>query len=155
MPLMSDSVDRGGNLIETLQFTAIEYNPDFGENAFNPTLSTQNFSWIKPAVESSQEALSNTAWHADDVPSGFRLSVSRVEGDGQTRVEHYVYSDGLATVSVFAEPRTPGQEVMNGATQLGVTNAFGRLEGDFQITVVGEVPPDTVEFIGNGFRPRK
>ncbi len=154
MPLMSDSVDQSGKLIETLQFTAIEYDPDFGESAFQPTLNTQDFNWIKPAGESSRQGLSTTTWHADDVPKGFTLSVSRVEGDGQTRVEHYVYSDGLATVSVFAEPRTPGQEVMRGSTQLGVINAFGRLEGDFQITVVGEVPPDTVKFIGNGFRPR-
>ncbi len=155
MPLMSDSVDSEGNLIETLQFTSIEYNPTFAENAFQPTLNTQDFNWIKPAGEPSRQGLSNTTWHAADVPTGFTLSVSRVEGDGETRVEHHVYSDGLATVSVFAEPRSPGQEGISGSTRLGVTNAFGRLEGDFQITVVGEVPPDTVKAIGNGFRPRK
>lgn len=154
MPLMSDSVDRSGELIETLQFTAIEYNPEFAENAFEPTLDTKDFNWIKPAGVSGSQKLSNSAWHAAEVPGGFSLSVSRVEGDGNKRVEHHVYSDGLATVSVFAEPHAPGQAVMNGTTRLGVTNAFGRLEGDFQITVVGEVPEDTVRFIGNGFRPR-
>ncbi len=155
MPLLSDSVDSSGKLIETLQFTSIQYNPEFSADAFKPTLNTQDFNWIKPAGQNAKQRLSNSAWHAAEVPNGFSLSVSRVEGNGETRVEHHVYSDGLATVSVFAEPRTPGQAVMRGATQLGVTNAFGRLEGDFQITVVGEVPPDTVKFIGNSFRPRK
>ncbi len=155
MPLLSDSVDTDGKLIETLQFTSIEYNPVFSATAFEPTLNTQDFNWIKPAGYSGKQRLSNSTWHATKVPNGFSLSVSRVEGDGETRVEHHVYSDGLATVSVFTEHRTPGQAVMRGATQLGVTNAFGRLEGDFQITVVGEVPPDTVKFIGNSFRPRK
>ncbi|NNF16026.1 MAG: transcriptional regulator, partial [Gammaproteobacteria bacterium] len=41
-----------------------------------------------------------------------------------------------------------------GARSLGVTNAFGRVEGDYQITVVGEVPLDTVKIIGNSFRPK-
>ncbi|MEM7084293.1 MAG: MucB/RseB C-terminal domain-containing protein [Pseudomonadota bacterium] len=155
MPLLSDSVDRHGELIETLQFTAIDFNPTFGENAFQSTLNTQDFNWIEPVGNVQSTRLSNTTWHAAEVPSGFSLSVSRIEDNGETRVEHHVYSDGLATVSVFAEPRAPGQAVMRGATKLGVTNAFGRLEGDFQITVVGEVPPDTVKFIGNSFRPRK
>jgi sigma-E factor negative regulatory protein RseB len=30
----------------------------------------------------------------------------------------------------------------------GALNAFARSLGDFQITVVGEVPPDTVKMIG-------
>lgn len=155
MPLLCDSVNRDGQLIETLHFTAIEYNPEFSPTAFDPTLSTQDFNWIKPASESNKQRLSNTTWHAAEVPNGFSLSVSSVEDDGETRVEHHVYSDGLATVSVFAESRTPGQAGMSGATQIGVTNAFGRLEGDVQITVVGEVPPNTVKFIGNSFRPVK
>ncbi|MFK8030543.1 MAG: MucB/RseB C-terminal domain-containing protein [Gammaproteobacteria bacterium] len=155
MPLLCDSVDRDGQLIETLQFTAIEYNPKFSPTAFDSTLNTQDFNWIKPSKESSPERLSNTTWHAADMPSGFSLSVSSVEDNGETRVEHHVYSDGLATVSVFAEQREPGQAVMRGAARMGVTNAFGRLEGDVQITVVGEVPPTTVKFIGNSFQPVK
>lgn len=155
MPLMCDSVDHDGALVETLQFTAIEYNPSFEPSAFKSTLNTQDFNWIKPAGDAAQPRLSNTTWHAAEVPKGFSLSVSRVEDNGETRVEHHVYSDGLATVSVFTEQRTPGQAVMQGATQLGVTNAFGRVEGDIQITVVGEVPAGTVKFIGNSFKPRR
>lgn len=154
MPLKCDSVDQNGQLIESLQFTSIEYDPDFAEKAFEATLNTEDFRWIEPHPQRKQEALTESQWRAERVPQGFALSISQVEVNGDNRVEHHVYSDGLASVSVFAAPRNDGEEPMSGASRLGVTNAFGRVEGDFQITVIGEVPVDTVRFFGTSFRPR-
>lgn len=154
MPLVCEMVDQNGQLIETLHFTSIEFDPKFADNAFAPTVDTGDFRWIKGNEERAVTENTESHWVAGEVPKGFALSISNVEESGNRRVEHHVYSDGLASVSVFAERRAPGEQVMRGAKSLGVTSAFGRIEGDFQITVVGEVPADTVEIIGNSFKPK-
>jgi sigma-E factor negative regulatory protein RseB len=64
-----------------------------------------------------------------------------------TPVNHLVYSDGLAMVSVFVEALVDGEEVLQGYSSRGAVNAFSRVAGDHQITVVGEVPLTTVRRI--------
>lgn len=69
---------------------------------------------------------------------------------GNMPVEHLVYSDGLAAISVFIEPRgKKNKRRMKGATGMGAVHAFGTVVNDHQITVVGEVPAATVALVGN------
>ena len=49
-----------------------------------------------------------------------------------------VYSDGLAAISVFVEPGT--QSRTEGSLQQGAMNIVGKRQGDFWLTIVGEVP---------------
>ena len=61
------------------------------------------------ATEPPQAA--DTTWDAADLPPGFRLvaNSTRRMGNEQRAVTHLVFSDGLATVSVFVEaPAAPG-----------------------------------------------
>ena len=62
-------------------------------------------------------------------------------------VEHWVYSDGLASVSVYIED-SRGQGDYSGATHRGALNAFGTMVDGHYVTVVGEVPRHTVEMMG-------
>jgi sigma-E factor negative regulatory protein RseB len=65
-------------------------------------------------------------------------------------VQHLVYSDGLASVSVFIEPRNPQTEAIRGLAKVGAAFAYSRdLEGH-QVTAVGEVPAATVQAIAAG-----
>ena len=64
-----------------------------------------------------------------------------------TPVDHMVYSDGLATVSIFVE-KIIGQPVVKpGASKMGGVNAFATIASGYQVTAVGEVPLTTVEYI--------
>jgi sigma-E factor negative regulatory protein RseB len=58
-----------------------------------------------------------------------------------------VFSDGLASVSVFIEPRSPQTEAMRGLAKVGAAFAFSRDLDGHQVTAVGEVPAATVEAI--------
>ena len=91
-------------------------------------------------------------WQPPDLPPGFRLSARSYQGevDG-VAFEHLVYSDGLATVSVYIESQLQSSAVAEGLSRLGTANAFSRRAGSRQVTAIGEVPPITVEAIGNAF----
>ena len=70
-------------------------------------------------------------------------------------VEHWVYSDGLASVSVYIEQSQGGsQEGYRGMAHRGALNAYGTMVAGHYVTVVGEVPRQTVELIGKSVRIR-
>jgi sigma-E factor negative regulatory protein RseB len=61
--------------------------------------------------------------------------------------EHMVFSDGMAMVSVYVEQALPGTRAFEGLSAMGAMNAYGALVDGYQVTVVGEVPPATVEMM--------
>ena len=66
---------------------------------------------------------------------------------------HLVYSDGLASVSVFLEPQSgaPAQYVES-LTSVGSSSALSTVAGGLKITAIGEVPPQTVRAIASALR---
>ena len=86
-------------------------------------------------------------------------------GGASVPASHLVYSDGLATVSVFVEAeRDPAQAQggalsgapqdapMQGLARVGSGYAFSTMIQGHQVTAVGEVPAQTVEVIAHSVR---
>jgi sigma-E factor negative regulatory protein RseB len=68
-------------------------------------------------------------------------------------LEHLVYSDGVASVSVFIEAGVSAVEQGEGPSRMGSANAYTTVLGGYLITAVGEVPVRTVETIARSIRP--
>lgn len=81
-----------------------------------------------------------------DVPAGFQLVSAAVE----PQREQLVFSDGLVSVSVFAEPLQAEATVLSGHQRRGALSVFGRVFRGLQIVVVGEVPAVTAERFAQG-----
>src|SRR5690606_59200 len=90
-------------------------------------------------------------WRAAAVPGGFKLSAAMQSpmAGSDTPVEHLVYSDGLATVSVFIEAPATNADVQEGFSAAGSTNAFSLTLRGRKVTAVGEVPRQTVRTIAS------
>jgi sigma-E factor negative regulatory protein RseB len=67
-------------------------------------------------------------------------------------VEHLVYSDGVASVSVFVEPSGKKKDDLAGASRIGAANAYTAEIDGHQVTAVGEVPTDTVRMIARSMQ---
>ena len=65
----------------------------------------------------------------------------------QKEVQHLVFTDGLASVSIFIEKHQPSMPNLVGASSMGAVNAFGKLVKAHHVTTVGEVPRATVQMI--------
>ncbi len=88
-------------------------------------------------------------WAPAKLPPGFKLTAHRrQQKQAADLFQHLVYSDGIATVSVYVEPAIEGQQPPQGTSRLGTTHAFSRHSEGMQITVVGDVPAITVREIG-------
>ena len=103
---------------------------------------------------SAELALDVLHSEAGDLPDGFSLKVSRSQASdgGIGSEEHLVYTDGLASVSVFMKPLPSGGKPSRGFAALGGSNAFSTTVEDYQVTVVGEVPADTLRMIAESMR---
>lgn len=68
----------------------------------------------------------------------------------------WMFSDGLATVSLFVEAFDARRHTREGATELGgATHTFTRHLGTWWITAVGEVPAATLNAFASGLERKK
>jgi len=127
---------------------------------------TEGMRWVRqgPSRDSASPALS--AYRASELPPGFHLTVSGAQtlGGATEPATHLVYSDGLATVSVFVEapradnsaevekPNAQSEAPMQGLARVGSGFAFSTVVQGHQVTAVGEVPAETVEFIAHSVK---
>lgn len=152
MPVRSELSDAAGRVIERVRFTRLELDDAIADAAFEPDLDRSKLRWVRQAPQTMGIA---PAWHAAQMPPGFRLSVSGLQTMAGTSapVSHLVFSDGLASVSVFIATPAPGAVPVTGSGRSGVASAFSTIVQGHQVTVVGEVPPDTLKYIATGLTP--
>ena len=149
MPLRSQLIDDKGVIVEQIVFTDIDLRSEIPAEAIAATIDTTGFTTLRPPESSSLAA--DIPWRAAAVPGGFKLSVAtqgQIAGS-EYPVEHLVYSDGLATVSVFIEDPHTKSEVTEGFSKMGSTNAFSLTLRGRKVTAVGEVPRQTVRTIAS------
>jgi sigma-E factor negative regulatory protein RseB len=79
--------------------------------------------------------------------------VDRPAGAAEDSTEHYVLSDGLASVSIYIERGV--EDGLQGGSRIGAVHAVGGRIAGHQVTVVGEVPAATVEQVLAGIERRE
>ena len=65
-------------------------------------------------------------------------------------VSHLVFTDGLASISVFIEQAAPGAKPVEATYDEGLYSVFVGSVGDHVVTVLGEVPPAATQQVGRG-----
>jgi sigma-E factor negative regulatory protein RseB len=159
MPLKTQLCDSSGQVIEQIFFARLDMPDSIPDSDLTPAVRTDGMRWVRQVASGAATALS--AYRASELPPGFRLTVSGTQtlGGANVPATHMVYSDGLATVSVFVEapqtdaPQDPApQPPMEGLARVGSGFAFSTVVQGHQVTAVGEVPAQTVEFIAHSVR---
>ena len=152
MPLKSQLQDRNGKVIEQILFAELNFRDRIPADSLKPSITGEGFRWIRQEPQPQLAAGQVGGWGVIRLPAGFRLTAWRIQliAGSNVPVQHLVYSDGLASVSVFIEPRNPQAEPLRGLAKVGAAFAFSRSMDDHQVTAVGEVPPVTLEAIAAG-----
>jgi sigma-E factor negative regulatory protein RseB len=159
MPLKTQLCDSDGRVIEQLVFASLKFSARIPDSAFKPEVSTEGFQWLRndappPVAPPAGDA---TVWSALKLPPGFRMMVRGGETlpGSAARVDHLVFTDGIASVSVFVEMHSAagaGEPPPVQSTCVGSSCAFSTVTDGHKITAVGEVPPATVRFIATQVR---
>ena len=152
-PLKTEIVSIDGELIGQIKFADIRIGSNISKDALAPSMSLDNFSWFRePAGYDAVDV--DTNWECTDLPSGFRAVSSKSEQlpGADAPVTHVVYSDGMATLSVFIAEKNEAQFAEK--SSVGASHTYSIQQGDFQITVVGEVPAVTVQRIATSMQQK-
>lgn len=156
--LKASLVDDKGKMIEQFMFTSVELGRSMPDSAFEPRDAGKDYVWYREDKESAAPASTSKEWEVKRLPPGFTLSMhmTRMIPNRKAPVEHMIYSDGLAVVSVFVEKLENEQSASSDASDvmhIGAVHARGLNIGTHQVTVVGEVPVITVDLIGESITP--
>ncbi len=160
MPLKTQLCDRRGRVIEQVVFASIATPDQIPDSDFKPDIATDGFQWVRqvpmPSPAMTAAASSVSSWGALRLPPGFHISVRMIQVMPGTTgvVEHLVYTDGIASVSVFVESHMHADHKLSGSEQVGPTSTFATMVDGHPVTAVGEVPPETVKFIADSVHER-
>jgi len=161
MPLKTQLCDTHGHVIEQIVFASLTLASHIPDAAFKPEVSTDGFQWLRSdsTKEPGKEANADpVVWDALKLPPGFKMTVRKAQTmpGSNSPVDHLVFTDGLASVSVFVESTTittsnatAGDEPLDESARVGSSSAFSTVIDGHKVTAVGEVPPATVKFIAN------
>lgn len=164
MPLKTQLCDATGQAIEQIVFASLTLPARIPDSAFQAEARTDGYRWLRhdglaagSGLVVGQPVSAPPAWTARRLPPGFRMtqrSAQRLPGIDRP-VAHLVFSDGVASVSVFIHDAPAGEAAptVAGSTQIGPSATYTtRIDGHV-VTAVGEVPAGTVRLIASQVRP--
>lgn len=145
--LKCQKLDKAGHVIEQVAFSDIKYVPRPSASSLAPSFAGYR-EWPvhnasiepmqpMPALKFKPETLKGFSvagvYQRQDTASPLGFSVRR-----------YLLTDGLVTVSVFVQPQSVAGPLSDQVTRRGALSMLSRQVQDAWVTVMGEVPPDTI-----------
>ena len=136
-------IDSNKQTLEQFEFTQLSM------------LNSRDVNWFQPKIDVKKNYVTDvsapvnhvdTNWIVAELPTGY-MKVDHVVLNlpGKTApVDQMIFSDGIASVSLFIEPILKAIRPKTGHMVIGSTNICANVIDGYQITVVGEVPAATV-----------
>jgi sigma-E factor negative regulatory protein RseB len=153
-PLQTELLDMYGEQIEEIKFADVTFSDDIAAEALDPTVNLEGFTWYRePSRYQATDV--ETDWACEDLPAGFRAistktEIASADTDADEGMTHIVFSDGIASVSVFIEPASGDER--SGWAIVGTSNSYTVEMDGYQVTAVGGVPGVTVQRIATSMR---
>ena len=151
--LRAEVIGEHNEVLETSAFSdvAIGVKPH-PETVMQPLKKLDGYRIRRPALVSTR--LAAEGWEMRRPAPGFRevRCVKRPMDDAEVPppVLQSIFSDGLTHVSVFIEPFDPRRHTRALHAAVGPTQTLMQQQGDWWVTVVGDVPPATLRIFAKG-----
>jgi sigma-E factor negative regulatory protein RseB len=144
----------GGEALESFAFTQVKIGGPLELGALKPGYDLERVR-VQQARTTDLRP-DDMGWTFRTLLPGFRkvAAMKRQAAAGSSEGLHVVFSDGLASISVFIEPGGTAGEPEAMAT-LGPVNVFRRQVDDHRVVVMGEVPAIAVRRLGEGIEQRR
>ena len=145
-------------MLEQAAFSELQLNAPVQADKLRQMMSdTEGYRVVKSErVQTTAEA---EGWRLKAPVPGFQSrNCYRRPLSKSTSVVQWIFTDGLATVSLFMEPFDPQRHDREGASAMGATHALVRRwpdgAGPWWVSAVGEVPAATLQAFVQGLERR-
>ena len=151
LPLKMEVYDLSGETLEQVVFTDLKVE---NQSKFVSTSNKLEDTRVKDTDQSESSSVEKADFVLENIPPGFQtvFFIRMKMGDLTQSADHLLLSDGFSSISVYREEKA--DDVQLGLQTLGSVNSFSLVIDDFQITALGEVPAQTVQFIAQGVKLR-
>lgn len=144
--LKATLVDENGRLLESFAFTELRIGTPFDPRTIISEFEGRPGNWQVQNVRSVELKGDDGQWSFRASLPGFRRvsAVRRQLRPDAPEGTQIVFSDGLASISVFLEPmagRSREEDGKDGGFSVGAVNGYRRQVADYQVIVMGDVPP--------------
>ena len=144
--LKSNLINERNEVVEVVMFTNLEElsKKDQMQLITMPVLD-DSFTLVQNhSGDASGNLEVDMTWRFSNLPDGFwqKSAVKRMLGDTEQYIQQMIYTDGLASLSVFIEKQT--LPAAQGETSMGAVNGFIRTLDNYSVTAIGAVPALTV-----------
>lgn len=149
LPLKYELFNQKGDVIEQMVFTSLDVTHSISLETVKPIVDSSHFTKQTRNLHETEKPVENSEWVFSKLPTGFKIisHVRQIAAEGKSPVEHILLSDGLVSISAYIEKDTK-VSVISKVRAFGAVSSYMRTLNDFLLTVVGEVPEQTVRLIG-------
>lgn len=141
--LRSESFSRSGELLERVGFSEINFSNDITKK---PTLIEAGPGWKEASTKILPIEDKKLPYALPQSLQGFsKMNAFCRMKDNNQEVHQAVFSDGLATLSVFIQKAQPGQTLPSVPMSHGAVMSKSEIQGTHLVTVLGEVPVLTLD----------
>ena len=149
------TLDRDGSVLEQAAFTELQLDASVNMAKLTEMMSqTAGYQVERPEIVKTVAA--SEGWVLKDPVPGFKpvncvkRSLGVATAARQDNTLQWIFSDGLASVSLFVDVFDPRRHGRAGVLVLGATHTLTRRIGDWWLTAVGEVPTQTLTAFAQG-----
>lgn len=155
MVVKLQTLDGAGQVLEQAAFSELELGAPVSMARLSQMMGqTQGYRIERPSQEeTSAEA---QGWRVKSGVPGFvpiscyRRSVGRADAAAPSHTLQMIFSDGLASVSLFVEPFDAQRHTQPGILAVGATHVLTQHSGNWWLSAVGEVPQQTLAAFAKG-----
>lgn len=149
--LKSVMLNNRDEIMESIAFSQLTLVNNVDLDWFQPNID-HNKSYVmeeEKAVVTDSNA--PAIWTIKELPAGYRKvdQMMRMVQGKPYAITHVIFSDGLASVSLFIEPIPKGARAKVTLSTTGNTSFYANVNSGHLVTVVGEVPEATIVQIAN------
>ncbi len=102
-----------------------------------------------PMDTSSDRSAAAQRWQFAALPAGFAMQLHHYRPEKQR--DHFIFSDGLSMMSLYIEPWMDGS--LQGFSKQGATEILGARKYNQRLTLLGQVPQETLQQMMDAVRP--
>jgi sigma-E factor negative regulatory protein RseB len=137
-----------GGVLEQMAFSELQLDAPVSMEKLKKLMKdTRGYEVHKPALKKTTAEAEG--WRLKEPVPGFTAMSCHTRDSGTPQAPgmapmQWVFSDGLASVSLFVEPFDPQRHVQESSAVVGATHSVNRRVGEHWLTVLGEVPEQTL-----------
>jgi sigma-E factor negative regulatory protein RseB len=152
--LKANLLGERGETLESFAFTQVKIGGPLEQGALKPRFDSERVRVQQ--VRATEVKPDDMNWTFRTLLPGFRkvAAMKRQTAPDNPESLHVVFSDGLASISVFIEPGGSAGETET-MSVVGPVNVYRRQVGEDRVVVMGEVPALAVRRLGDGIERRR